>query len=151
VNKGKVVFRSVYACGFVALAVAATGASMQAAPGWFAEAVHQGSLFVAVTTGVLWACSELLTHYVSRRGILATTVAVSFAAAVVPGVYLIGAAFQGASKAVFDTWHLLSLFAVAHQMQAVVLVLGFAGIFAAAGWLFRFVSRKVSHKAQRDA
>jgi hypothetical protein len=135
--KGKVVFRAVYACGFAGLAVAAIGASMQAAPDWFAEAVHRGSLFVAVTTGVLWVCSELLTHYSSRRGILGTAVAVSFAAVLVPNAYLIGAAFEGVNKAAFDTWHLLSLFAVVHQVQAVLLVLGVAGIVAGVSWLVR--------------
>lgn len=142
-NKGSfTTLRAIYACGYVGLVVAVARASTQLASDWFAEAVLQGAVFVAISTGVLWACSETLIRYIPRRGLLSTALAVAFAAVLVPDTYSIGAAYGGLSQAKFDTWHLLSLFAIVHQVQAVLLVVIFAGVFAVVFAFIRFVTNK---------
>lgn len=138
-SKGKLALRSIYACGFVSFGVADWIGEHQPAPRWFASAVSEGVLFMAITTALLWISLEILLHFVRKRGVWATALAVSVAAVGEPAFYLISAALYGSEHAQLDTWHLLGMFAVMHQLYAIVITLLIAAGIALLFWIARCI------------
>jgi hypothetical protein len=123
--------RLLYACGVVALIIAAIRALLATAPDWFSEGVYLASAVAGVSLLAFWGLSELVLRFFQQHGVPAVVVIVAFAAVSVTVLYVVGAAFLGQEKAMRDTWHLLPLFAVMHQLEAVVVFGGAGGAVVA--------------------
>jgi hypothetical protein len=136
-NKGKLALRLIFACGLAAYWVADWIGDHQPAPHWFASDLSEAVLFAAITTAMLWTALETWLHFVRHRGIWATGLAVAFAGTAGPGFYLISAALYGAEQARFDTWHLVAIFVVMHQIYAIVVTVLIAAGLALLLWLAR--------------
>lgn len=139
--------RLIYVCGVVALIVAAIRASLGSAPGWFGEGVYIASAVASVSLLAFWGISELVLRFFEQFEIRAVVAIVALAAVSAPVFYVVGAAFLGEGKAAFDTWHLLPLFAVMHQMQAVVVFGGVGTVIVALVAGVRLAWRKLTDKA----
>lgn len=113
----------------------------QPAPPWFASAVSEGALMVAISTALLWIGFEVLLHFVRHRIFWAASLAVSIAAVSEPTFYLTTAALYGAEHADVSTWHLLSIFAVFHQVYAIIISAMIAGGIALIVWIVRATAR----------
>lgn len=150
-NKGKLALRLIYAVGLAALWVADWIGDNQPAPHWFAEAVSESTLYVAITTAALWIVLEILLHFVRHRGIWATALAVSIIAVAAPAFYVTSAALYGASQADINTWHLLPLFAVMYQVYAMVAAMLIAAGLALIFWIARTAARHVEARRAQDS
>lgn len=138
----KLAIRVIYLLGFIALSAAAARAFVSDSPDWFGEAVYQGCIFIVITNSLLWGGSELVLKLKTICAIRIILLMVAVGAIASPSLYLVGAAFYGETKAEFDTWHLLPLFAVIHQLEAVV-----AGVVVGCGiatvvFIFRLLNRR---------
>lgn len=148
-NKGKLALRLIYAGGLGAILAADLTADRRPLPSWFASAVSEATLCVGISSALLWIGFELLLHFVRHRAIWVTSFAISLIAMALPALYLWGAASAELEQANESTWHLLSLFAVAHQAMAAVFTALLAAALALILWIARRAARVI--KAARAA
>jgi hypothetical protein len=95
---------------------------------WYRDAVVKGSLWVAASLVLVGLGAELLGRFFRGPVMQLYLLMLVITAAVVPNLYLNAAAFFGRETADFQTWHLLPLFAVMYQVEAVMWVAIFAGL-----------------------
>lgn len=150
-NQGKLALRLIYAVGLAAFWIADWIGDHQRAPWWFASALSDGAMAVAISTALLWISLEVLLHYVRNRGIWITAYAVSVVAVAVPAFYLTSAALFGVEKANINTWHLASMFAVVNQVIAIVFTLAISIAIGLILWLMQTSSRLIEGWRARDS
>jgi hypothetical protein len=150
-NKGKLALRLIYAFGLASFWIADWIGDHQPAPWWFASALSDGAMVVAISTALLWISLEVLLHYVPNRGIWVTAYAVSVVAVVVPAFYLTSAALFGAEKANINTWHLASMFTVVNQVLAIVATLAIAIMVGLILWIVQTGSRLIAGWRARNS
>lgn len=137
-------YRIAFTLGFLSLAVSAIWASLADAPEWFGEAVRKASLCSALALAVLWILSEAACKFVRLRGVRTLVTFVAIGAASTSLLYVGGAAFLGLDNASHDTWHLLPLFALMHQIKSVLLFSVLGTITVAVVALVRIGRQKFS-------
>ena len=141
------IIRLIYVSGFVILVAAAIRTFLGAGPDWFGEAVYTSCAFVAVSLIVFWLASELALRFSTRRGVHFLVLAIALAAVITPVLYISRAAFFGQGSAEFDTWHLLPLFTLMHQVKIVVIVGAIGGCLMAIIAITRHLAHRIPNKA----
>ena len=136
-NRGKLALRLIIAAGLATFWVADWIGDRQPAPTWFASGVSEAALMLAISTTMLWIGLEVVLHFARSRGSRITVLAVAFMAVAYPALCLVNAAAFGMTRAEFNTWHLLALFAPVHQIYAIIATLMVAMVVALLVWIVR--------------
>ncbi|HTU67666.1 MAG TPA: hypothetical protein VMF52_17070 [Steroidobacteraceae bacterium] len=123
-----------YAVAFLLIGSAVFNVSSVPAPDWFADAVVRSAAFAAGGFLVLIAVLELFAKFVARPRGPIYLLLFALLPLLGTGWYVARAAWFGRDVAKFDTWHLVSLFAIVHfvwmilaaGLASLLLMLGFA-------------------------
>ncbi len=113
--------RRIFSLGFVLLAIPSIGIAMLGEPGWVQSAVYQSSVVLAFAFLGLRGLTDFVSESHHGKLMAGFLLAVTMAGVFPVCVELNAAAFLGRASAEFDTWHLLPLFAVIHEVIYVVL------------------------------
>jgi hypothetical protein len=150
-HKGKLALRLIFACGLGAYWMADWIGDHQPAPHWFASGLSEAALFAAITTAMLWIVLETWLHFVRHRGLWATGLAVACAGTAAPAFYLVSAARYAAEQADINTWHLVALFVIFHQIYAIVVTIGLAVALAVISWIARSAARCIEARRTQNS